>query len=518
MGEALAVRTQIAPCARGCGADFASRRTSLRCTDRGGRPRRCRMESGMVRRLHQRHRPRLPAQSFRLARVRRRSRPDALLRPATIASPARVAAGNSGRQDRAEISRRCSGPRVAGRRGSAFSFRARSAPARPLGFRKIHRSRQMNTQASSVTELLQKLVRIPSVNPDGNPGTDRTGEQACAEFVMEFLRSMGAEAGLHEVHPGRPNVVGRFASDPAKPRLLFAPHLDTVSVAGMTIDPFGGELRDGRVYGRGASDTKGPMASMLWALCECRDILPSLSHEIWFAGLMGEEAGQDGAKALVARERFDFVLVGEPTGLDVVFKHKVDVTARIVARGRAAHSSCPERGENAITKLASGLLSLHEALTDYFKTIEDPVLGHPTFSIGTIRGGAKFNIVPDYAEAVVDLRLLPSQWKADQAAAVFDAMRSACPGLEVTRIAGSEALDTDPSHPVIAKLAAAGGRPAGAAWFCDAAIFSAAGIPAAAAGPGSIAQAHTEDEYIEVAALEEGVEYFKKFLRSLRVG
>ena len=376
----------------------------------------------------------------------------------------------------------------------------------------------MNSAPASVAELAQDLVRIPSVNPDGDPGTDQTGEEACAAFLRDFLHSLGAEVRLEEVLPGRPNVVARFTATGGKPRLLFAPHTDTVSVAGMTVDPFGGEIRDGRLYGRGATDTKGPMASMLWALRECRDVLPLLSHEIWFAGLMGEEAGQDGAKALADKETFDFVVVGEPTGLDVVFKHKVDVTARIIATGRSAHSSCPERGENAITKLASGLLSLQEALTDHFKKIHDPVLGHPTFSIGTIRGGTKFNIVPDHAEAVVDLRLLPSQWKDREAAEVFDIMREACPGLRVERIAGSQALDTDPAHPLVGKLAAVGGKPAGAAWFCDAAVFSSRGIPAVAIGPGSIAQAHTEDEFIEIADLERGVEFFKKFLHGLRVG
>lgn len=377
----------------------------------------------------------------------------------------------------------------------------------------------MNPAPASVVALAQALVRIPSVNPDGDPGTGRTGEQECAEFVASFLRELGADASLREVQPRRPNVVARFpSSTPGKPRLLLAPHTDTVSVAGMTIDPFGGALRDGRIYGRGASDTKGPMASILWALHDCRDVLPHLTHEIWFAGLMGEEAGQDGAKALAAEEKFDFVIVGEPTDLEVVFKHKVNVTARIAATGRAAHSSCPERGENAITKLASGLLSLQEALTDCFRRIEDPVLGRPTFSIGTIRGGTKFNIVPEYAEAVVDLRLLPSQWKAREAEEVFAVIRGACPGLSVERIGGSEGLDTDPSHRLIAKLIEAGGRPAGAAWFCDAAIFSARGIPAVAVGPGSIAQAHTADEFVEAAALERGAEFFKKFLRSLRVG
>lgn len=375
----------------------------------------------------------------------------------------------------------------------------------------------MSPEPRSVVELAQALIRIPSVNPDGDPGTDRTGEAACAGYVADFLRSLGAEAELRDVYPGRPNVVGRFPS-PGKPKLLFAPHTDTVSVAGMTIDPFGGELRDGRLYGRGASDTKGPMAAMLWALREEKDRLGSLSHEIWFAGLMGEEAGQDGARALAAQEHFDFVVVGEPTGLEIVFKHKADVTARIVARGRSAHSSCPQLGENAITKLARGLLELEKTLGAYFSGIEDPILGHPTFSIGIVRGGTKFNIVPDYAEAVVDLRLLPSQWKNGEAAGVFAVMAEACPGLVVERITGSEVLDTDPSHSLVRALVASGGRLTGAAWFCDAAVFSAAGVPAVAVGPGSIAQAHTEDEYIRTDALDEGVAFFKKFLRGLQPG
>jgi len=131
---------------------------------------------------------------------------------------------------------------------------------------------------STVEEIASELVRIPSVNPDGgDPGTDQTGEAACAEWVARFLQECGAEVSLREVLPGRPNVVGRFPSKKSQaPRILFAPHLDTVSVSGMTVDPFGGEIREGRLWGRGASDTKGPMASMLWALREAKGFLADL--------------------------------------------------------------------------------------------------------------------------------------------------------------------------------------------------------------------------------------------------
>jgi succinyl-diaminopimelate desuccinylase len=96
-------------------------------------------------------------------------------------------------------------------------------------------------EAMTVADLLRELIRIPSVNPDGDPGTTHTGEKECAKFVADFLRSCGAEAWLEDVLPDRPNVLGRFPSaGKAKPRLLFAPHTDTVSVAGMSIDPFSG--------------------------------------------------------------------------------------------------------------------------------------------------------------------------------------------------------------------------------------------------------------------------------------
>ncbi|WP_172682798.1 M20 family metallopeptidase [Verrucomicrobium spinosum] len=154
---------------------------------------------------------------------------------------------------------------------------------------------------SSVTELAQALVRIPSVNPDGEPGTEKTGEAQCAAFVARFLEAAGATAVLEEVLPGRPNVIGRFPSEPLegggqKPVVLFGPHTDTVGVGGMTIDPFGGEVRDGRLWGRGACDTKGPMAAMLWALWEVREEIPHLPVEVHFAGFMSEESSQYGSR------------------------------------------------------------------------------------------------------------------------------------------------------------------------------------------------------------------------------
>jgi acetylornithine deacetylase/succinyl-diaminopimelate desuccinylase-like protein len=363
----------------------------------------------------------------------------------------------------------------------------------------------------TVTDIARELVRIPSVNPDGDPGTPQTGEAACAEWLAKFLSAAGADAGLRDVLPGRPNVVARFPSDhPGKPRVLFAPHTDTVSVTGMTIEPFSGEIRDGKLFGRGASDTKGPMASMLWALKEAAPLIPSLPYEIWFAGLMGEEAGQHGAKALSAQEKFAFVIAGEPTGLNVVHAHKGSAWLSLLTTGVAAHASKPETGVNAVYKMFEAVDAIRTELVPAFAKLSDPVLGHPTASVGTIAGGSKVNIVPDSCRAGVDLRTIPGQ----NLSIVGKILRARVPDIEIS-MAVSQPLFTDPSHPLVQALQRCGAGLASAPWFCDAAVFSADGSPAVAMGPGSIAQAHTCDEFISLDDLEKGAEFFLGFLRSL---
>lgn len=372
---------------------------------------------------------------------------------------------------------------------------------------------------NTVTELLQALIRTPSVHPDGDPGTDQVGEKACAELVAEYLRASGAEVELREVLPGRPNVIGRWPSDrPGKPVLVFAPHTDTVSVAGMTIDPFSGELRDGRIWGRGASDTKGSMATMLAALRSMREQLPHLSHEIIFVGLCSEEAGQHGAIAFVKehapqwKERGAFAIAGEPTGLNAVVAHKGALWLTLTTRGTAVHAAAPERGENAIYKMADLLAVIRDRIAPDLASTSHPLLGHTTISAGTIQGGSKINIVPDVCRAQVDIRFLPGDETILQR--VSNELSFACPGVEIEHVLSRPML-TDSKHPVIQHMMSLGSKSVGAPWFSDAAIFAHAGIPAIACGPGSICQAHTRDEYIAVEDLVAGEEFFRALLKRL---
>ena len=392
------------------------------------------------------------------------------------------------------------------------------ALVRPVAF-----SATMSLPAN-VIELCQALVRIPSVNPDGDPGTPHTGEKACAEYVGEFLRASGAEVIFDEVEPGRPNVVGRFPSQPLpdgkrKPRIVFGPHTDTVSVGGMTIEPFGGEVREGCVWGRGASDTKGSMAAMLWALHELRGEIATLPVEVHFAGFMSEESAQLGSQHF-AKEHgpYELAIVGEPTELKTVFRHKGCLWADIHTHGVAVHGATPERGVNAIVKMAAIVQALDTDFRELLAELSgvDEWLGSSTINLGMIKGGTRSNIVADHCTLRVDMRTTPGLNRNGGAlAALTQLVQHIDPTATLEPLPETLPLDTDPANPLVQKLIDCGADLTGAPWFCDAAFLAAEGTPAIAIGPGSIAQAHTKDEFILCADLEAGAAFFVKFLRSL---
>ncbi len=368
--------------------------------------------------------------------------------------------------------------------------------------------------------LLQQLIRIPSVNPDNAPGTADTGEETLAIFLAGWLESIGAEVTIEEIKPGRPNLIARFAPLDGRPRILFGPHLDTVGVAGMTIAPFSGDHHDGKIHGRGASDTKGPMAAMLWALHENQAKLSEMPVAVDFVAFMGEESGQWGSKDFSKRhgKDYQFALVGEPTSMQVVHVTKGSLWATLHATGKAAHSSQPERGENAILKLTRSLDQLDHHLSAALATYTHPVLGRSTCNVGVIRGGSRPNIVPDFAEAELDIRITPSLTAAGGALQLLkETLQFHDLPVEIFNPHENPPMDTDPSHPMIQALLATDPLTglAGAPWFSDAAHLSAGGIPSICIGPGSIDQAHTVDEFIETAALEKGAKFFSDFIASI---
>lgn len=369
----------------------------------------------------------------------------------------------------------------------------------------------------SVSELLHQLVRIPSVNPDNAPGTDQTGEGWMAAWLKEWLERIGARVELEEIQPERPNLIARFAPMDGRPRILLGPHLDTVGVEGMTIEPFSGEIRDGRLWGRGSCDTKGPMAAMLWGLRQNAEALKDAPVAVDFVAFMGEESGQWGSRDFARKhaDDYEFALVGEPTALDIVHVTKGSLWATLRTHGRATHSSQPEKGDNAVMKMARALPGFEESLGTRLTGFTHPILGHSTLNVGVIRGGSRPNVVPDRCEAEVDIRTTPS---LEAAGGVLQVLKEALEGtpIELVDPHDNPPMETPADHPWIERIRAvrSESQAVGAPWFSDAAHLSAAGIPSICIGPGSIDQAHTCDEFIEVAALEEGATFFGDFIRS----
>lgn len=371
---------------------------------------------------------------------------------------------------------------------------------------------------NSPVRLCQDLVRIPSVNPEFSPVVAPGGEAQMAAFLENFLKDLGFTVQKEEVLSGRPNLIARAPShhpqeNDRRPRILLGPHLDTVGVEGMTIPPFSGDLSDGMIHGRGTSDTKGPMAAMLWGLLENAHQLADLPVAVDFVGFCGEEASQPGSCHFASHhaKNYDFAIAGEPTSMEVVHCTKGATWATLECVGNAAHASKPHLGDNAILKLVSSLPPFLKRLDHVLKDAVHPVLGTPTVNAGVISGGSQPNLVPDLCQCRLDIRSTPNLVQERSVTEVLSTLLEESP-LTLREAHEFPPMETPADHPWLLKL----GLPlTGAPWFSDAAHLSAAGLPSVCLGPGSIDQAHTRDEFIKVSDLEAGAQWFTTFIAGL---
>jgi len=388
---------------------------------------------------------------------------------------------------------------------------------------------------SATAATLADLVRRPSVNPMGR---DLSGPEYLEGRVTDYLvqRFTAAEIAWarQPVSPGRDNVVARLeATVPDAPTILWDAHQDTVPAEGMTIDPFAPLVRDGRMYGRGACDVKGGMAAMLVALDRLRASPLPRRATVVFSATVNEEFGFSGARALArlwddsvtvptdaaARQivvgRPVAAVVAEPTDLELVVQHKGAVRWRIRVRGRACHSAFPEQGSNAIYPAGRVILAIEALATELLARQPDHPCGPPTLNLGTIRGGAGVNLVPDLAVLEVERRVLPGESPVAARDEVIARIAAACesatvehdpPFLESAGLADASADRAAAawieSLAAAVRVGGAAGRRSAARYGTNASVFAGAGVPSVVFGPGSIAQAHTADEWIELAEVD----------------
>ncbi len=335
------------------------------------------------------------------------------------------------------------------------------------------------------------------------------------------------------VAPDRDNLLAYLPGRPDGPTIMLEAHQDTVPVIGMTIDPFAAELREGRIWGRGACDVKGGMAAMLTAFFSLAERPISDRPHLIMACAVNEEHGFSGSKRLKqlwtdARCPFmtappDKILVAEPTELNVVVAHKGVVRWRCRTRGRATHSSSPAEGINAIYRMGRVLAALETYARDVVPhQSSHPLLGPPTLSVGTIRGGISVNTVPDQCEIHLDRRILPGETHAAARQHVIDFVADAVGGdFEVEHEPPdicSPFFDTPATgglaQDLLQTIRQHGHQPraTGVQFGTDASILGGTGIPTVIFGPGSIAQAHTADEWLAVDQLVAATEILIDFL------
>lgn len=362
-------------------------------------------------------------------------------------------------------------------------------------------------------ELTRELIAFDTVNPPGQ-------EKRCARFLADILSRAGFDTTLREFGRDRANLIAKWRGAAEAPPLVFTGHIDVVPLGARawTRDPFAAEIVDGRLYGRGSSDMKSGIAAFVCAALQHASgpvDMPTLTLII----TSGEETGCVGASSLVAEGGLGTagaIVVGEPTANAVCVGHKGALWLNAITTGVTAHGSMPDKGDNAISKAARVIGRLESFA---FATEPHAVLGAPTLSVNTIRGGININSVPDRAEIGVDIRTVPS---VDHAGLKRALEQHIGEKLSLEVLLDLPGIWTSPELEwvkrvmrIAADVTGSAALPGAATFFTDASVLTPAmGMPTTIIlGPGEPGQAHQTDEWCSVARIRAAVEIYRNILR-----
>ena len=371
-----------------------------------------------------------------------------------------------------------------------------------------------NAEKKEINDLLRSLIQIKSVNPPGN-------ENQIANFIKDFLLKNNIYSELVPLEEGRSSVVAKIEGEEER-NITFCGHIDTVRVKeeDWTKPAFQGLIENGKMYGRGASDMKGGVAAILYAaaILKRKGIIPKKTIQL--ALTADEEWGYRGAKNLVDGgyfDRTDFLIITEPSNLQVSTGEKGELWIKAKYYGKSAHGSTPEVGVNTIIPGSELVVKVAERYKKIFEA--DPFWGKTSMNIGQFHGGVQVNIVPNYSEIQLDFRVISEEDKEK--------------AVELVRKTGEEIakkykmrfekeifnyhppIFTSPDNHYVEKfLQAAGAREVIITKYCTdgATIIPEKKMPFIIFGPGDIAQAHQNDEYIELESLYRAVDTFVEFL------
>ena len=360
--------------------------------------------------------------------------------------------------------------------------------------------------------LTRALVEIDSRNPTLSP--DGPGERRIAEKLAAILGDWGFSVSLSDSAPDRPNLLARIGPD-GSPAMMFAGHLDTVGVEGMTHDPWGATMENDRLYGRGACDMKSGLAAMCaGAMRAYRDAGDNVKRQILIAAVTDEEYESLGMRSLLeSGVTADCAILTEPTRLAICPAHRGFVWIEIDFAGRAAHGSRYDVGIDAIRHAGLVLAELDAIESGPLHQKSHDLLGRPSLHASTIVGGIGMSTYPDRCILRIERRTIPGeseQTALDEVHAALDRVKARKPELDATveLIAAQHPSDVARDAAVVQRLDRAlksEGMKApveGLSAWTDAALLNAAGIPAVCFGPGDIALAHAAEEFVPVDEIE----------------
>jgi acetylornithine deacetylase/succinyl-diaminopimelate desuccinylase family protein len=376
-----------------------------------------------------------------------------------------------------------------------------------------------------LVQHLQEMVAIKSENPFDEEPREGFREKEMADYYIEQMHRLGLEVSSRDVRPYRPNVFGLRKGSGKEPSLMLCGHMDTARTDGYP-DAYDVLEADGKVFGRGACDMKAALAAYLEVVRILNKAGINLKGNLYLAGVVDEEYGLLGSQEVGQNGPWaDQGIIGEPTDLLVCPANKGRVSTFIRTFGKATHSSVPEKGENAIVRMAD-VISAFSGYNAQLLAAEPHVLcGHGRFTPGVIRGGVQVNMVPDFCELEVDRRTLPGENKQGVYAEfrkILDPLVEKDPGFkyEITEPSWFVAPnDISVKEPVVLSLLSAyetivGGKTQVTA-FPGGSDAPNMGFPNVVCGPGSIGQAHSTNEYVDVKQLTDAAKIYLNVVLTL---
>tara|TARA_R110002050_G_scaffold223672_2_gene359540 strand:+ start:12126 stop:13247 length:1122 start_codon:yes stop_codon:yes gene_type:complete len=364
-----------------------------------------------------------------------------------------------------------------------------------------------------VIQLTKDLISFNTINPPGN-------EAEIAKYIGNLLSENGFSVEYPEHCINRLNIIASKGLSENIPPIILTGHLDVVPLGenDWYQDPFNGEIKDGKLYGRGTTDMKAGVAAMIIAAIEVFE-KSQLIGGIKLVFTADEELGCNGARKLLESDydigKASAIIVGEPTANYPFIGHKGGLYMRATTTGITAHSSMPHLGENAIYKAAKAITEIEKI---QFDAENDPLLGFPTINVGKFSGGLNLNSVPDYAEFTIDIR---STTKLKNKKAYKKLQDQIGAEVQFEKIVDLNAISTDENslfikmvYNVCNKDSYEKDYPKSAPFLTDAAVLTPwlNNVPTIILGPGEPEMAHQTDEYCFVQKIKDVVNLYKEII------